>query len=72
MSAKKARRGAKDPIAACAAKDLDFQLKDLPLTAAAIRGMETLQDFQDCLLVLDDRSVPCHKLKLAEVSAVMR
>lgn len=46
-------------------------VKDLPLCAAAIQRLETLP-FKDCMLILEDARIPCHRAKLAEVSNVLR
>lgn len=47
-------------------------LSDLPLSAEAIDFFEMLEPFQDCMLVLDDARIPCHRVKLAEASTVLR
>lgn len=47
-------------------------IQALPLKPEALRKLEGLQWFSDCILILDDAEIPCHRLKLSEVCTVLR
>lgn len=46
-------------------------LPDLPLITEANECLTKLQSFSDCVLVLEDARVPCHRARLAEISDVL-
>lgn len=47
-------------------------IQALPLKPEALRKLEELLCFQNCVLILDDAEIPCHLLRLSEVSTVLR
>lgn len=72
MGPKRSRKSLRNKSDEEAAAVKPSKLHELPLKSEALQCLKALLPFQDCTLVLENVQIPCHKLKLSEVSTVLR